>query len=74
MVEDGSSALLVAVGDVEKMAASALRVLDDAALREALTTAGLRVASAYAWPRVRDQWLSLYRRLAIERAGCQTTE
>jgi glycosyltransferase involved in cell wall biosynthesis len=69
MVEDGVSALLVPVGDDARMAGQAIRVLTESALRNTLRAAGLQAAARYAWPRVRDQWLALYRELASGESG-----
>lgn len=64
MVEDGVSANLVPIGDAERMAAEALRVLVEPACAASMRTAGIEAAVRYAWPTVRDQWLDLYRRVA----------
>lgn len=64
MVDDGVSGLLVPVGDGDVMGAAALRVLEDAALADALRDAGLKAAAGYAWPTVREQWLQVYRSIA----------
>lgn len=64
MVEDGVSARLVPIGDAERMAAEALRVLAEPTRAAAMRAAGIEAAAGYAWPTVRDQWLDLYRRVA----------
>jgi len=64
MVEDGVSASLVPIGDAERMAAEALRVLAEPACAASMRAAGIEAAVRYAWPTVRDQWLDLYRRIA----------
>ncbi len=64
MAEHGVSALLVPIGDAAAMAAQAQRVLSEAALAESLRGAGLAAAAGYAWPRVRAQWLAVYRQAA----------
>ncbi len=61
MVEDGRSALLVAVGDAEAMAAAALRVLSDRGLAARLRAAGVQAAAAHDWPTVHARWLAMYR-------------
>lgn len=61
MVHDGTSALLVPVGDAAAMAAQALRVLTEPELRARLRTGGLERSERYAWSRVREQWLHVYR-------------
>lgn len=64
VVDDGVHGLLVPVGDAEAMAAAMHRILSDASLAQGLVTAGLERAQAWGWPRVRQQWLSAYRRAA----------
>lgn len=61
MVHHGTSALLVPVGDAAAMAAQALRVLTEPELRARLRTGGLERSERYAWSRVREQWLHVYR-------------
>lgn len=64
LVDDGVSGLLVPVGDADAMAGEVLRVLGDESLSAALREAGLKAATAYAWPTVREQWLQVYRSVA----------
>lgn len=64
MAEHGVSALLVPVGDAAAMAEQARRVLTDAALAASLRDNALAAAGAYAWQRVRSQWLAVYRQAA----------
>lgn len=64
LVEDGRTALLVPVGDAQAMAQAALRLLADPLLQAHLREQGLQEVARYAWPQVRDQWLSAYRRAA----------
>ena len=68
---DELSQALTAVreGDDARMAGQAIRVLTESALRSALRAAGLQAAARYAWPRVRDQWLALYRELVSRESG-----
>ncbi len=59
------TALLVPARDPQAMAAAALRVLQDPALAQRLTTAGLDRVRNYSWPVVRDQWYAVYRTVAV---------
>lgn len=67
MVKDGVSALLVAVGKPDEMARETIRILSDRTLADKLRAAGLAEVGRYAWPRVRAQWFSVYRRVAAQR-------
>ncbi len=64
LVRHEESALLVPIGDVEAMAAAALRVLGDRALAARLRKQGLSEVARYAWPVVRGQWQQAYLRAA----------
>ena len=64
IVEHGVNGLLVPVGDAGAMAREALRVLNDATLRQRLVHAGLAEARRYAWPEVRERWRAAYWRVA----------
>lgn len=64
MVEHGVSGLLVTVGDAVALAREACRVLEDQALAQRLTAAGLVEAQKYAWLRVGPLWLDAYREAA----------
>ena len=68
LVNDGVEGLLVPVGDPAAMAAAALRVLTDPSLAARLRASGLDAVQQYAWPQVRGQWLSVYRRAAALRS------
>lgn len=70
MVEDEKTALLVPPGDDTAMAAALLRILTDAELAARLAAAGLREAQGYAWPRVRDRLLQVYRQVLGGRGAC----
>jgi glycosyltransferase involved in cell wall biosynthesis len=59
LATDGQDALLADVEDVEALAASVVRVRDDAALRESLRTSGRRTAERYADERLDDRWAEL---------------
>jgi glycosyltransferase involved in cell wall biosynthesis len=62
LVEHERTALLVPARDPDAMAAAALRVFDDAALRERLIAAGLLVCRAFTWERVRPMLFAAYAR------------
>lgn len=61
LVQDGVTALLVAPGDAPAMAAAALRLLDDAALRSRLAQAALAEVGRYTWGRVGPVLDDVYR-------------
>jgi L-malate glycosyltransferase len=67
ILTDGLHGLLAPVGDHDAIAHQVLRLLSDQALVDRVTEGALASCAAYRWEIVRDQWLSLYRRLA-ERA------
>ncbi len=67
VVEHGATALLVAPGDADAMAAAILRLLEDRALASQLRAAGIDAARRYAWPRVRGELFAVYAR-ALGRA------
>jgi len=62
LVEDRRSALLVPPRDPEAMAIAALRVLDDAALRDRLKREGLECAARYSWAQVGPRLFRVYAR------------
>ncbi|MCL4695866.1 MAG: glycosyltransferase [Burkholderiaceae bacterium] len=64
LVQHERSALLVRPGDASAMAAAALRVLGNPALAARLRQQGERDVTRYGWPAVRDQWQSVYERVA----------
>jgi glycosyltransferase involved in cell wall biosynthesis len=64
MVENGVSAMVVPIGDERLMAQAAARVLGRPEIAQRLRATGLETAERYAWPTVREQWLTLYRHLA----------
>ena len=64
VVRDEETALFVAPGDAEGMAAQVRRVLSEEGLRERLVTNGLTEVRQYAWPEVRARWLECYRKVA----------
>ncbi|HZH91990.1 MAG TPA: glycosyltransferase family 4 protein [Pyrinomonadaceae bacterium] len=63
--------LMVARGDHEALAACAIRLLEDDALAERITSNALAACRRYSWEAVREEWLRLYFELAHEdfRAG-----
>lgn len=69
MVEHGVSALLVPIGKPEEMARETIRILSDRSLAETQRAAGLAEVARYAWPRVREQWFAVYRRVAAGRSS-----
>ncbi|MBL8483666.1 MAG: glycosyltransferase family 4 protein [Rhodocyclaceae bacterium] len=71
VARDGHSALLVAPRAPEAMAAAALRVLREPALTASLVAAGRDSAARCAWPEVRAQWLTEYRRLCRSDRGLE---
>jgi MMP alpha-(1->4)-mannosyltransferase len=67
----GDAAVLVAPGDTEELAAALRRLLDHAALREALADLGLRrVRERFAWPAVAAATAALYRRVINGELAC----
>jgi glycosyltransferase involved in cell wall biosynthesis len=67
ILTDGVHGLLAPVGDHDAIARHVLRLLGDQTLVDRLTEAALASCAAYRWEVVREQWLSLYRRLAERR-------
>ena len=61
---DGENALVVPIGDVDQMAASIYRVLDDPALAAALRAGGTRTASSFSWERIINDLEIRYRDIA----------
>jgi glycosyltransferase involved in cell wall biosynthesis len=61
LVRHEDSALLVPVGDDERMAAAIVRLAGDPLLRDRLVASGRKIAEQQAWPRVRELWLAAYR-------------
>ncbi len=64
IVSDGETALLFPPGDAHALCRAMLRLKRDSELRARLIANGLARVEDYTWPRVRDQWLDLYRTLA----------
>lgn len=61
MVEHDVNALLVNAGDVTAMAAAIVRLLEDPALWQRLSRAGLERAARYTWPQVAPDLAKIYR-------------
>jgi glycosyltransferase involved in cell wall biosynthesis len=56
--------LLVPLGDDRRLAVEARRLLEEPGLATRLTRAAFESTDRFAWPHVRERWLSAYRRLA----------
>ncbi len=63
LVDDGRTGILVPPQDPAAMAAAALSVIEQPALRAGLAEAGRREAQRYTWEQVRPQLLATYRRV-----------
>jgi L-malate glycosyltransferase len=61
--ENGVHGLLVRCNDHEAAARAVVRLLEDQALAERLTTAARASCEAYRWRAVRGRWVNLYRSL-----------
>jgi glycosyltransferase involved in cell wall biosynthesis len=66
LVEHGVSAWLVEPESANAIAAGLLQVLQTKDLRDRLVREGRALADRCAWPAVRDQWLALYQRCAVQ--------
>lgn len=60
MVENEKTALLVEPDAPERMADAILRLVNDAALRTQLTTAGRKEIESYTWPVIKKAWFDVY--------------
>ena len=69
IVEHGRTALLTEIGDARQMADAVIRLYRDRRLRQALVDNALQDVQQYAWPEVRNQWLSLYQSVRKNRRG-----
>jgi len=65
MVMADKTALVVASGEYQQLAASALRLLDDSTLAQKIIEQAREECRKYQWEAVRDQWLNLYYELAV---------
>lgn len=63
ILTDDLHGILVKCNDHEGAAAAILRLLDDDALAERLTTSARESCERYRWQNVRSQWVALYRGL-----------
>ena len=68
IVTHEQTGLLVQGGDYEALARAALRLLQDPALVECVTSQALAKCQRYSWEAVRDQWLQLYEGLGEQKA------
>ena len=67
VITDGVDGLLVRPKDVDALAATLLRLVDDAGLRERLSKLGSERAQHFSWERVSRRVLSYYERLLYEK-------
>jgi phosphatidylinositol alpha-mannosyltransferase len=63
LVNGGTEAALVPKNDAGAWAAATLELLGDPARRRAMGKAGLAKAQRYAWPRIAEQVMTVYRRV-----------
>lgn len=68
IVEDEEHGLLVPVGDWQKMADAAIRLLSDGELYRRLSINGQKEVSRYRWSSVKPLWMELYRETAASPA------
>ena len=74
VLTDGEHGLLAPVNDHCALARCILRLLDEPEMARRMARAARRASEAYTWPRVRGDWLHLYRSLAAtsaDRALCR---
>jgi hypothetical protein len=68
---DGVTGLLVPPGDVGALAAAVGRLLEDEPMRRRMGDAGrAMVKEKFAWPRLAEQVIEVYREVLAERRGC----
>jgi glycosyltransferase involved in cell wall biosynthesis len=63
----GGNAILVPPGDIEELAASMERLLDDSTLRADLVRRGREHAATFSWRAAAEEHVQLYRRVAANR-------
>jgi phosphatidyl-myo-inositol alpha-mannosyltransferase len=63
LVDGGNEAVLVPKNDPDAWANAIVTLLNDDGRREAMGTAGLAKAARFAWPRVAEQVMGVYRRV-----------
>jgi len=63
LVDSGSEAVLVSKSRPDAWADTIVGLLDDPSRRDAMGGAGRRKAESYAWPRIADQVMRVYRRV-----------
>ena len=68
LVDSGRTGWLVPVGDDGAMAERMIALLQDPAGRMRICESARQHVAAFAWPEVREQWLSAYRRAAAQGA------
>ncbi|MEP6913685.1 MAG: glycosyltransferase family 4 protein [bacterium] len=68
MVTHEKNGLLVDRGDYKHLAATAIQLLEDGEQAESIVTEARRECGNYAWNVLREQWLSLYEKLASARS------
>jgi phosphatidylinositol alpha-mannosyltransferase len=64
VVRDGAEAVIVSDSDPVTWADTTIALLENPARREAMSRCGLVTASRFAWPRIADQTVALYQRVA----------
>jgi len=69
MFTDGEQGLLAPVNDHEALAWRVLRLLDEPETARRIACAARRASEAYTWPRVRGEWLHMYRSLVATSAN-----
>lgn len=66
IVTDGQTGLLVDIGDHEAMAEKVLELIENPSLAHRLSVEGYREVEKYSWVCIREQWLNIYRSLAVD--------
>ncbi|MFT5334039.1 MAG: glycosyltransferase involved in cell wall biosynthesis [Halioglobus sp.] len=67
IVEHEETALMVPVGDFQKMAEHVVRLYNSPELVQKLIGNGLAAVKPYSWPEVKHQWLSAYESTVVQR-------